>query len=283
MESTKDNIIDAALVKKIIRQRDPFSHKGDYGYAGLIAGSYGMMGAAVLAATSCLRSGAGKLTCCIPEIGYDIIQTSVPEAMVRVCGKKIIKNVEDLNAFTGLGIGPGIGKRKSHAALLEKIFGKYKKPVVLDADALNVIAENKDLLKKIPAESILTPHPKEFERLFGTTEKEFERTLLALEMSHEYKVFIILKGHRSLITTPDRKSYINSTGNPGMATAGSGDVLTGIITGFMAQGYSSLESCQAGVYIHGLAGDIAAGLLSQNAMIAGDINRHLGDAFKTLA
>jgi NAD(P)H-hydrate epimerase len=128
MESTNDNIINEGLVKKIIRQRDPFSHKGDYGHAGLIAGSYGMMGAAVLAATACIRSGAGKLTCCIPEIGYTVMQASVPEAMVKICGKKIIKDVDDLSEFTGLGIGPGIGKRRSHSELLEKIFIKYKKP-----------------------------------------------------------------------------------------------------------------------------------------------------------
>lgn len=283
MEPATDNVMNGALVKKFLKPRDPFSHKGDYGHACLLAGSYGMMGAAVLSAEACLRSGVGKLTCYIPRIGYDIMQTCIPEAMVTVCGKKVIKEAEDLEKFTALGVGPGIGIHKSHNELLEKIFSQYKKPVVLDADALNVLSGKSELLKKIPARSIITPHPKEFERLFGETKQDFERTLLALEMSCEYKIYIVLKGHRTLITTPDKRTYINCTGNAGMATAGSGDVLTGMLTGFLAQGYASLESCVMAVYLHGLAGDYAAGELSQNALIAGDIIDNLGAAFKTIS
>ena len=279
----QDNVIDSDLVKKILRERDPFSHKGDYGNACIVAGSFGMMGAAVLAAKACLRSGVGKLTCCIPAIGYDIMQGSVPEAMVKVAGRKRIRNMIDLRKFNCLGIGPGLGIHSSHAELLEKIFLKYKKPIVLDADALNVIAENKELLKKIPADSILTPHLKEFEKLFKVNENEFERILLALEISYEYNLYIVLKGHRTLISTPDKKTWYNSTGNAGMATAGSGDVLTGMITGLLAQDYSSLEACMAGVYLHGLAGDIAASSMSQNALIAGDIIDNLGNAFKQIS
>ena len=279
----EDNIIDSSLVKKTLKPRDPFSHKGDYGHACLVAGSYGMMGAAVLAAKACLRSGVGKLTCYIPEIGNDIMQTSIPEAMVKIGGRKIIKHTDDLTMFTGLGTGPGIGIYKSHTELLDKIFSKYKKPVIIDADALNILSENKELLKKIPAESIITPHPKEFERLFGNSQHDFERTILALEMSFKYKINIVLKCHRTLIATPGKKSYFNSTGNAGMATAGSGDVLTGILTGLLAQGYSSLEACLMGVYLHGLAGDIAAEKISQNAMIAGDIIDNLGNAFKQVS
>jgi len=287
--NTPDNLIDGSLINKILKPREPFTHKGNYGHACLLAGSYGMMGAAVLAAKACLRSGVGKLTCFIPKIGYEVMQTSIPEAMVKVCGKKIITEVDDLKKFDVLGIGPGIGIHKSHSRLLQKIFSEYKKPIVVDADALNILSQNKKLLKNIPAESIFTPHPKEFERLFGKTETDVERIDLALEISHEYKIYIVLKGHRTLIATPDKKArpddpvgraWFNSTGNAGMATAGTGDVLTGILTGLLAQGYSSLETCLLGVYLHGLAGDIAANKLSQNALIAGDIINNLGNAFK---
>ena len=278
--NTQGNFIDASLIKKTLKIRDPFSHKGDYGHACIVAGSYGMMGAAVLSAKACLRSGVGKLTCCIPKTGYEVMQTSVPEAMVKVGGKKYNKKVDDVNNFDVLGIGPGIGIYRSHEFLLQKIFSEYKKPIVIDADALNVISANKKLLNAIPAESILTPHPKEFERLFGERETDIERTKLAMQMSHQYNIFIVLKGHHSLIATPDGKAWFNSTGNAGMATGGSGDVLTGILTGFLAQKYSSMEACLLGVYIHGLAGDIAADKLSQNALIAVDIIDNLGNAFK---
>lgn len=281
MESnTRGNVIDGSLINNILKPREPFTHKGNYGNACLVAGSYGMMGAAVLAAKACMRSGAGKLTCYIPETGYDIMQTAIPEAMVKVCGKKHVNEADGIKKFDALGIGPGIGIYKSHSKLLEKLFSEYKKPVVVDADALNILSQNKELFKKIPAESILTPHPKEFERLFGKTEKDVDHSVLASEVACQYKIYIILKGHHTLIATPDKKLWFNSTGNAGMATAGSGDVLTGILTGLLTQKYSSLETCLAGVYLHGLAGDIAAEKLSQNAMIAGDIIDHLGDAFK---
>ena len=274
---TPQNLVDSALIKSIVRAREPFTNKGDYGSACIISGSYGMMGAAVMAAKACMRSGAGKLTCFIPGEGYSILQTSVPEAMVKVCGKKFIKKIQTVDGFSAIGIGPGIGMHNSHADLLEKLFSQYKKPVVLDADALNTMAANKQLLKKIPRGSILTPHPKEFERLFG---KDKEPSVLAPEMAAKYQVLIVLKGHHTMIASPGEKSYFNTTGNAGMATAGSGDVLTGIITGLLAQGYSSLDCCLAGVYLHGLAGDIAADAQSQHAMIAGDIIDNLGHAFK---
>ena len=280
--NTPGNFIDGSLVNKILKQRNPFSHKGDYGHACIIAGSYGMMGAAVLSAKGCLRAGVGKLTCYIPKIGYDVMQTSIPEAMVKVCGKKYIKDVDALNNFDALGIGPGFGINKSHPLLLQKMFSGYKKPIVIDADALNVVSENKKLFKCLPAESIITPHPKEFERLFGKTAMDAERIELALKISGDHKIYIVVKGHHTLIATPNGEAWFNSTGNAGMATGGSGDVLTGILTGLMAQGYSSLETCLLGVYLHGLAGDIAADKLSQNALIAGDIIDNLGNAFNVV-
>jgi NAD(P)H-hydrate epimerase len=279
---TSGKLVDATLIKAIYKPRDPFSHKGDFGYACLIAGSYGMMGAAVLAAKACLRSGAGKLTCYVPDEGYEIMQISAPEAMAKVCGIKIIKEADDIKKFDSLGIGPGIGLFASHKKLLSKIFQDYKNPIVIDADALNVISENKKVFKNIPANSILTPHPTEFERLFGKTKTDEERLRLAKEKSAEHKIYIVLKGHNTLISTPDKKLYFNSTGNAGMATGGSGDVLTGILTGLLAQGYSSLETCLLGIYLHGLAGDIAAKIFSEEAMIAGDIINYLGEAFKQI-
>jgi len=238
------------------------------------------MGAAVLAVKACLRSGSGKVTAYTPNIGYDIMQISAPEAMTKIAGENFISSFDDIQRFDSLGIGPGIGVYESHKELLLKLFSAYKKPIVVDADALNILSQNKDLLKALPEGSILTPHLVEFERLFGKTKNDDERIESALAMSHQYNIYIILKGHRTLIATPDKKAYFNSTGNAGMATGGSGDILTGILTGLLAQGYTSLDACMLGVYLHGLAGDIAAEKFSQEAMIAGDIIDCLGEAFK---
>jgi len=283
--------IDFDLVKNIYREREPYAHKGNFGYACLLAGSYGMMGAAVLAARSCLRSGVGKLTCIVCEKGYSIMQTSVAEAMAKVSGGRYIKELPVLENFNSVGAGPGIGIHSSHKALLHELFAGYKKPVVLDADALNMISRHKKLLSLIPPDSILTPHPAEFERLFGVSKKnhatvhmnDFRRSDLAREQAKTLKIFIVVKGHHTMIACPDGQVYFNFTGNAGMATAGSGDVLTGILTGLLAQGYSPFHTCLLGVYIHGLAGDIAANKFSQEAMIASDITACLGDAFKTMS
>ena len=276
------SLIDGAFINKILKPRDPFSHKGDYGHAGIIAGSIGMMGAAVLAVKACLRSGVGKVTAYTASIGYNIMQICVPEAMTKIAGEDFIFSVEDIQRFDSIGLGPGLGLYETHTDLLKNIFSTFQKPMVIDADALNILSKNKDLLTTIPAESILTPHIMEFERLFGKTRTDAERIELALKISYQYKIYIVVKGHRTLVATPDKKTYFNSTGNPGMATGGSGDVLTGILTGFLAQGYSSLHTCLLGVYLHGLAGDIAAEKYSQQAMIAGDIIYCLGEAFKKI-
>lgn len=282
-EETISELTGDALIRSIYKPRKQFSHKGNFGHAALLCGSYGMMGAAVLSAIGCLRSGVGKLTCYIPKCGYDILQTSVPEAMCIVAGEEHLLSAHEIEKFNAVGIGPGIEVYPSHKKLLTEIFQKIKKPLVIDADALNIIAQNKMLLQSIPASSILTPHPKEFERLFGNTTNDFERLQLALQKSKELNIYIVLKGHHTFISTPEGKGYFNSTGNAGMATAGSGDVLTGVITGLLAQGYSSLNASILAVYLHGLAGDIAAEKFSQEAMIAGDIANCLGDAFKTLS
>ena len=281
-ENTKFNFIDEELINKIYIPRNAFANKGDYGYACLLAGSYGMMGAAVISSKACLRSGVGKLTSYICEAGYNILQTTVPEAMCKVFGYKFLKDTKGYNDFDVIGVGPGIGKHSSHTQLLLNLFREFKKPIVIDADALNVLSTDQTLYKLIPSQSIITPHPKEFERLFGKTNSDFDRMDLALSKAKELNIFIVLKGHYTFIATPDSKGYFNSTGNAGMATAGSGDVLTGIITGLLAQKYSSLNACILGVYIHGLAGDKAATNISEEALIAGDIIDHLGKAFKEI-
>ena len=277
-------LMDDTTIHSIYKPRKKFSHKGNFGHALLVAGSYGKIGAAVLAAKACMRSGAGLLTCHIPKCGYDILQTSVPEVMVVTDFNSSFstKVDDDLTKYETLGIGPGIGTASETKMFLREIFDSYRSPIVLDADALNIIASQKDLLKLVPAGSILTPHPKEFERLFGVTQNEFDRVLLALQKARETNCIIVLKGHHTFIATTDGRGFFNSTGNPGMATAGSGDVLTGILTGLLAQGYSSVETSILGVYLHGLAGDISAKQLSMEALMAADIINNLGPAFSTL-
>ncbi len=275
-------ITDKNLIHEIYVPRKQFANKGNYGYACLVAGGYGMMGAAVLSSKACLRSGVGKLTCYICKEGYTIMQSSVPEAMCKVFGKTFIKDIKNTEDFEVIAIGPGIGKHPSHKQLLQTIFKNSKKKIVIDADGLNTLSEHKILYKSIPPNSIITPHPKEFERLFGKTANDFERIKLAIAKAKELDIFIVLKGHHTFIATPVGEGYFNSTGNAGMATAGAGDVLTGIITALLAQHYSPLNSCILGVYLHGLAGDLAAKKLSKEAMIAGDIIDHLGEGFLEL-
>ncbi|MEO8405730.1 MAG: NAD(P)H-hydrate dehydratase, partial [Chitinophagaceae bacterium] len=275
---------DERTVRTIHKPRNRFSHKGSFGHSLLVAGSYGKIGAAVLSARACLRSGTGLLTCHTPKCGYDILQTSVPEAMLMTDFNSSFstKIEDDLTKYDAIGIGPGIGIASETKMLIREIFDSYRNPVIVDADALNIIASQKDLLKLIPAGSILTPHPKEFERLFGESANDFDKIELALQKAKELNVIIILKGHHTLIATPDNKGFFNSTGNAGMATGGSGDVLTGILTGLLSQGYSVVETAILGVYLHGLAGDMAAQELSMEAMIAGDIVHYLGEAFLKL-
>lgn len=278
-------LTDDAMIASVYRPRDRFAHKGHFGHALLMAGSYGKIGAAVLAARGCLHSGVGLLSCHLPRCGYEIMQSSVPEAMVHTDQQEhwLARTEEDLSKYDAIGIGPGIGTAPETRMLLHELFDAYRNPVVIDADALNCISQQKDLLKLVPAGSILTPHPKEFERLFGEAANDFERMERALLQARELNAVIMLKGHHTLIATPDGKAFFNATGNAGMATGGTGDVLTGILTGLLAQGYSSVEAAILGVYLHGLAGDLAAAELSMEAMAAGDLVRFLGRAFLQIA
>lgn len=268
------------LVSAIIRPRQKFSHKGQYGHGGLIAGSQGMMGAAVLAAKAFMRSGAGKLTCHVPAVGYTIMQSAVPEAMASVGeGHEYIESVAGIEGYDVIGIGPGLGRSPGHEKLIGDVLNSFHGPMVVDADALNVLSQSPGLLKHLPRGAVLTPHPAEFERLFGKAANGFERIWMAIKKAGALGVVIVLKGHFSLIATPGGACYFNMSGNPGMATAGSGDVLTGIIAGLLAQGYPAEQAAIAGVYIHGKAGDLAAARMSQASVIASDMVDEIGNVF----
>jgi len=267
----------------LIPVRNRFAHKGNFGHALLIAGSRGKMGAAVLGAKACLRSGAGLLTVHLPACGESIMQIAFPEAMTEADQEKdFITQLPSLSKYDAIAIGPGIGLQGKTAAVLFELLRHSGKPFVIDADALNLISENKTLLRLIPAGSILTPHPKEFDRLAGDSKTAYERLQKAIRMAEQLKVYLVLKGAHSAICTPEKQCFFNSTGNPGMATAGSGDVLTGILLGLSAQSYTPFNAAIAGVFLHGLAGDIAAEKSSEESMIAGDIIAHLGNAFTSL-
>ncbi len=268
---------------KLVKPRKKFSHKGTYGHALLVAGSYGKMGASVLAAKACLRAGAGLLTVHAPRCGNLVLQTAVPEAMFSADRRaKFWTEAPDLEHYSAIGVGCGIGQMPETAAALFDLLQKTESPLVFDADALNLLAQNPDWWRFVPRYSILTPHPKEFERLFGKSENDFERNDLQRYKAQEHGVFIILKGAHTGIACPDGMCYFNSTGNPGMATGGSGDVLTGILTGLLAQGYSPRDAALLGVFLHGLAGDLAAKELGQVALTAGDLTDFLGKAWVSL-
>ena len=263
-----------------IKARSPFSHKGTYGHALIIAGSYGKIGAAVLSTKACLRTGAGLVTAVIPKCGYEILQSSVPEAMVITSEKDDeLGKMELSQEYSSTAIGPGIGTSSTTSKLLESILGSTKASMVLDADALNIIAANPEYLKKLPPDSILTPHPGEFKRLVGSWKNDHERLDLLINFAVKHHVLVILKGKYSTLACPTGEVYFNSTGNPGMATAGSGDVLTGMLCSFLAQGYEAKTAALMGMYLHGLAGDKAVEKKGENSILAGDIIEGISGAF----
>ena len=273
-------LVDSALTTKIYIPRKKFSHKGSFGHALMIGGSRGKMGAAILSTKACLRSGAGLVTSCVPEGGLPVIQSAVSESMAITFEDL---EMEEWDKYQSIGIGPGLGTEHEAVHLFRKCIASFKKPLVIDADALNILSKHPAFFELLPPGSILTPHPKEFERLFGPTNNDFKRIDLALQSASEHKIIIALKGHHTFIACPDGKGYFNSTGNPGMATGGTGDVLTGILTGLLAQGYSPENAAVFGIYLHGLAGDLAAIKISQEALIAGDLIQNLGKAYLTIS
>lgn len=280
---SKKYILSQEFINTLIIPRAKFSHKGTFGHSLLICGSMGKIGAAVLSGRGCLRSGTGLLTVHIPACGYTILQTAVPEAMVEVdADVNIITEVSGIDKFDAIGIGPGIGRSEATEKMFIHLLEQYKKPIVIDADALNILSASHENFKLFPENSILTPHPKEFERLVGKSSDDFDRHQMQIDFSQKHKVIVVLKGAHTCITTPDGNVFFNSTGNAGMAKGGSGDVLTGIITALLAQKYQPLEAAIIGVYVHGLAGDFAAikkGLIS---MLPSDLIKCLPKAFKRL-
>lgn len=276
--------LEESEISELIKPRNAFAHKGTFGKAFIVSGMLGKMGAAIMSAKACLRTGVGLLTMHVPKCGLDVLQCAVPEAMVD-CDEndKIVTKTDfDLTKYT-IGIGPGIGVGEETVVFLEQILTNHKNPMVIDADALNIISQNTHLKKLIPPKSILTPHPLEFERLSGVTfNNAYERLQSARDFAKEYNVYIVLKGAYSAIVTPDKKVYFNSTGNAGMATGGSGDVLTGMITSLLAQRYTPFDAAILGVYLHGYAGDLAAQSKSEESLIPSDIIDHIGDAYLLL-
>lgn len=283
--TTPYTLLERENVKKLIRPRSPFAHKGTMGHALLIAGSYGMAGAATLALKACLRSGAGKVTAHIPNRIYDIVQISVPEAIVHMDKDECcFSEGMDAAQYDVVAIGPGLGQREATAvALISQIHRTRNKCMLLDADALNIMGDRRAWMQQLPQGVVLTPHPKEFDRLDGTpSQSDYERLTKARDMAQRLQVYILLKGHHSALCQPDGTVIFNCSGNEGMATAGSGDVLTGIIAGLMARGYTQAESVVVGMYLHGRAGDLAAEDKGVESLIASDIIDYLPMAFKEI-
>jgi NAD(P)H-hydrate epimerase len=261
----------------LLHKRDRYSNKGSFGKALLFAGSYGKIGAAVLSSRACLRSGVGLLTVQTPGCGYSVLQTAVPEAMCRPdTNERVLTGNSDVETpppseYTTVGIGPGIGTADETLAMLRELLPSLKKPMVVDADALNLLAKNRELLAQLPQNSILTPHPKEFERLTSAWTDDYQKLSMLREFAQTYKVVVVLKGAHTAVATPSGEVHFNSTGNPGLSTGGTGDVLTGVLTALLAQGYDPVEAAVLGVYEHGLAGDRVASQRGQIGMTASDI------------
>jgi len=279
-KQTYYNYTGIDLIKPKLKKRRIFAHKGLQGHALLIAGSYGMMGAAILSAKACLRTGTGLLTTHLPGAGYPIVQMAVPESVYSIDrDEKNFSRCPSLENYSAIAAGPGLGTSDDTVSALESLLRNCRKPLLLDADALNTIATHRDLIELLPENTILTPHPGEFDRIAGTSTGGYMRNKLQIEFSRLHKIIIVLKGAYTSITMPDGRCYYNSTGNPGMATAGSGDVLTGMILSLLAQGYMPEDAALTGAFIHGMAGDLAASKQSELSMIASDIIEHIGLAF----
>jgi hydroxyethylthiazole kinase-like uncharacterized protein yjeF len=273
-------IVNHSKAASLIEPRPSFAHKGKFGHALLIAGSYGKMGAAVLAAKSCLRCGPGLLSCLVPEKGMVIIQSTVPEAMAIPAGVSVISgSLPDLSPYRTIGCGPGLGTDPLTVETLEELINSFSKPMVWDADAINLLSRNQAWLEKLPPHTILTPHPKEFERLTGPAANESDRIKKAIDFAKKYQLIVVLKGHHTFIAMPEGKSYFNFSGNASMAKGGSGDILTGMLTGLLTRGYSPEHAVLLGVYLHGSAGELASMETGMESSLATDIADNIAAAY----
>ena len=277
-------VLEESDVRSRLLHRDDFAHKGNMGNALIVAGSYGMSGAAILATRACMRSGAGKVTVHTPKKNYGVMQISVPEAVLHMDHEETaFTEAVDTDGFDALGIGPGLGCQETTAIAMIAQIRRAQCPIVADADALNILASHRAWMQQLPKGIIMTPHPKELDRLTGSpANADFERLHRTRELAQSLQAYIILKGHNSALCLPDGQVVFNPTGNSGMATAGSGDVLTGIITALLARGYHQHNACIVGMYLHGLAGDIAVKTLGKESLTASDIIDYLPHAFKHL-
>ncbi|GAA3655708.1 NAD(P)H-hydrate dehydratase [Flavivirga jejuensis] len=277
--NTEVELIGKHEVLPLYKPREKFSHKGQFGHSLIIGGSYGKIGAVTLASRAALSAGSGLVSTYIPKCGYIPLQTAFPEAMVITdAHEELITDIKfDIEpTVIGFGIGAGINTKTVNA--FETFLKGNKKPLVIDADGINILSKNKALLKLLPAQTILTPHPKELERLIGTWKDDFDKLKKVKAFSKKHACIIVIKGANT-ITVFDDKLYVNTTGNPGLSTAGSGDVLTGIITGLISQGYTPLEAAIFGVYLHGRSADIAVEGLGYQSLIASHVIDYLGEAF----
>lgn len=276
-------LVDDRNVRPLLKERKPFSAKRDYGSVLMMAGSAGMMGAAVMSARAALRSGAGLVTVHSASCGMPIVQTAVPEAIFEPDHNKyFITEMKLHHQHHAVAVGCGIGTSEATINALEDLMKNSRLPLVLDADALNCIAKRQSLLQLIPVNSVITPHAGEFDRLFGEHASDEERLKKAIEMAQFYNIFIVLKGHYTATVRPTGRVYFNSSGNPGMATAGSGDVLTGVIAALMAQGYLPEHAATIGAYLHGVAGDMVAEKLGEESLLASDIADYIGRAIRKI-
>ncbi|MBT0608732.1 NAD(P)H-hydrate dehydratase [Aequorivita echinoideorum] len=275
-------IISKPQAQKFYKPREKFTHKNTYGHVAIVAGSYGKMGAAVLSSTAAFRVGAGLVTAYVPKCGYQILQNSLPEAMV-VSDKNetILSEIKFDFEPNSIAIGMGIGKDEITVSALKHFLSEVKVPLIIDADSLNILSENKKLLKHIPKNAVLTPHPGELKRLIGPWKNDYDKLEKTKKFSNKHKVIVLIKGSYSITVYGD-KLYVNTSGNPGMATAGSGDALSGVIAGLLSQNYDPLLATVFGVYLHGLAGDIAAQDLGYEALMAGDIIDAISQAYLEL-
>lgn len=271
-------------IRQIFRPRKKFAHKGTFGHALLMTGAKGKAGAAVMCAKACHRAGAGLVTAHVPTDLLDILQVATPETMVSIdANTSIVTDMPNIERYSAIGIGPGIGTDAQTVAAVKKLLQTASQPLVMDADALNILAANPELMSLLPKNTILTPHLKEFERMFGRTEDSMRRLELLAQKAKEHNIIIVLKGAHTAVCDAYGNIYFNSTGNPGMATAGSGDVLTGVIAALLAQGYPSLEAARFGVYLHGMAGDYVAEHIGMQGVIASDIIEALPLMLKKIA
>ena len=286
---SNSHFVELNDVRKFVREPDKYAHKGTFGHALIAGGSYGKMGAIILSSLAALRTGCGLVTSYVPECGYSILQSSFPESMVLTDPyEKILSTFpHDLSSFRAIGVGMGMGtstdSQQALYTLLHTLAQTQNRPVLaLDADALNILSLKPDWLPAVPPYSILTPHSQELARLIGTWENDFEKLDKTKKISKQYKIIILIKGANTAVVCPDGQVYVNTTGNWGMATAGSGDVLTGVLTSLLAQGLTEKEAALMGVYLHGLAGDLAAQNIHPKSLIASDIVSYLPAAWQAI-